>query len=592
MSSTEKKQKTLKYSRHNGGDIVGDALSIDIEKNNQLRDIIDNQRLGGYDSTGNYYLENDIRDDLVKMRKYVDHSTMNDPLRNNHDVYYLFARLPEFNNIEFVLEIYNGVVSLNLVERVYREGGQYFDTYEENLTNFVVDKDKPLSYIFKVLNIRTTVDEGRVIDDNIENVLMRKIYLKAMSDRITEGSVKLEREAFEECIELLKSSGEYGEKVLRNFVEKLNDRQEVLEHKDTPSYNKALNDILVAAMEFCTDEKDLKKASNKQVYNKVKSTRNEKTLPCVAEARENTTPNIIKGRYFELTKKDVPINIVEEKFGALNKDTLISKAKHKDAPAPIKDVEVLTKEEVIAKVVDNKVGSRWDKGSESKDKHIDSKPKDEETKQEQPQVKKEDIPTVEAQPSAEIVKEVPKEENKTSKDAKTAMIEEKLKRAEQKIKELSEEKRAEGVKESKLEHPKEEVKKQKIVNTPVVIEEVDYQQEEVKSNDDVEVQSPEEYTVRQEPKESERFDNSEIRDILNRYTAINQDDKVKNESNSQEQKNIETNETPAVEETHENKKEVANETPSSNNNDLDVNANFNLGGNPESTIEQNAGPSQ
>lgn len=364
----DKKNETLKYARHNGGDIVGDRKAIENEKRNQLRDIIDNQRLGGFDSIGNYYLEDVIRDELVKMTKYVDHVNMHDPLRNDHDVHYLYANLPSFDRLEFVLEIYKNVVSLSLLEKVYREGGQYFDSYEENLTNFILDKGQDVDYIYSVLNIKKTDRGGRAFDDGIDNILLRKIYLRAMSEKIRETSVKLEREAFEETVAMLKGAGRYGEKVLRAFVEKLNDRQEIIENKDDPDYNKSLNDILLSAMELVTDEKDLSSSSNRQVYNKVKSFRNEKIAPVIEESKENITPNSVKGKFFEITKKDISAPEMSVIFGDLSQDTLVNKAQHRDAPAPIKDVHVITKDEVVAQVVGDKVSSRWDKGSTTETK--------------------------------------------------------------------------------------------------------------------------------------------------------------------------------------------------------------------------------
>ena len=134
------------YYTPNKGVSVSDYQAISITKLEQELDIINNGRLGNYDSQGNYFFDEDITEELINCTKYVSKYIKENPLRKGNDTYFLYTLLPGFEKLEFILEANSKSARLLLLEKVVKEGGEYFDIFEEEVINFDIDKKITIRY--------------------------------------------------------------------------------------------------------------------------------------------------------------------------------------------------------------------------------------------------------------------------------------------------------------------------------------------------------------------------------------------------------------------------------------------------------------
>ena len=296
------------YYTPNKGVSVSDYQAISITKLEQELDIINNGRLGNYDSQGNYFFDEDITEELINCTKYVSKYIKENPLRKGNDTYFLYTLLPGFEKLEFILEANSKSARLLLLEKVVKEGGEYFDIFEEEVINFDIDKKITIDYIIDKLHIiNVDSDDGAQRDEllYVTLILLRKIYMKNLAELILNNSIQLEREQFEKSIAALKANGEYGNRILEKFVQRLKTRQDVVNKKKSPNYNRALNEILASVIYIETKDSDLTKKANKDLYSLVTEKRINRLAPILAENKKEVSAAKVKGAYFDLTHKDL-----------------------------------------------------------------------------------------------------------------------------------------------------------------------------------------------------------------------------------------------------------------------------------------------
>ena len=167
MSEEEKNE--FAYKRDNGEDII-DPVAIRSCKDEQNRDIIENQRLGSYDKYGNYILIPEIRQELINIPKLV----YNTREEENCKIFDLSAKIPLFENLYFKLKISNIEAVLYITETITREAGEYVEVYEEVVDSLSLQEEKiPQSIIFRTFNIFENDDDyGQEFEDfyGFENI--------------------------------------------------------------------------------------------------------------------------------------------------------------------------------------------------------------------------------------------------------------------------------------------------------------------------------------------------------------------------------------------------------------------------------------
>ena len=265
--------KDIIYKRRNGAPLVNDPEAIKSCKTEQSRDVIDNARLGSYDKYGNYVIIPDIKRELISMPKLV-YST--DSV-NGSTIYNLKGTIPIFGDVFFKLTLGKSEAKLTITESVNREAGGYLEVYDEVLDSLPIGTGGlPSAIIFRNYHIiEKPEDWGKRENVSCDNILTIKVYLNLLSKELRKTSTFDEHAAFEKMISTLKSSGEYGNRVLNEFVGRLKDRPAIFEIEQTDHYDKALNEVLLSSVDIATTDQDKENAETRQSYIAVINARNE-----------------------------------------------------------------------------------------------------------------------------------------------------------------------------------------------------------------------------------------------------------------------------------------------------------------------------
>lgn len=273
------------YERKNG-EKLHNEVAIKNCKDEQNRDVIDSLRLGSFDKLGNYVIIPDIKRELVDMPKV----KIKEENREKDKAYYFVSYIPVFEDINFKLVVSNEEAVLFLEEEVNREAGGYVEIFDEYLTSVPLSKNLSLEEVFKIFNVQ---DEGvekeelKLLNYDFQNILARKVYLSFLKKELADNMIVDEHEAYNEMIEILKNSGEYGERVLEEFLFRLENRSEVLAIDDVEIYNRAINEILLSAIELATTREDRQNKEILEIYLNLINIRNKNIDKYLVNAIKN-----------------------------------------------------------------------------------------------------------------------------------------------------------------------------------------------------------------------------------------------------------------------------------------------------------------
>lgn len=290
------------YFRKNGGDIYNDDQAIESCRNEQSRDIIDNARLGSYDEFGNYIIVPNIKQELLSMPKLI----FNTQYKNDETIFETRGIIPIFGDMFFKLKITPKEVVLYIVETVRREANGYLEIYEEPIDALSCEHEQiPQEVIFRNYNIKQTSTESEKDFDvyQFDNILTRKVYLNLLSKELRRVSNLNEKQAFDKMVTILKEGGDYGKKVLHEFVERLKDRPAVFEIEKTEKYNKSINEILLSSLDVVTTEEDKQNPEVKKTYLAVLNVRNENIKEDIKKATVNIEEEFVY-KVVESAKKE------------------------------------------------------------------------------------------------------------------------------------------------------------------------------------------------------------------------------------------------------------------------------------------------
>lgn len=299
----ENEAEDVKFVKANG-ETLTNMQAIESCRHEQNRDIIDNLRLGSYDRFGNYIIVPAIREELLTIPKIVYVKQV----QKDKTIFDMKSMIPLFGDIFFKLVSSKEEVTLYLVETVRREAGDYVEVYEEVLDNFSMTEDDyvPLSVIFRNYNIydEDDGDYGKKIFSAFDfmNILTRKIYLSLLSRELMEIAEFDDKQAFEEMIAILKDSGEYGERVLEVFENRVKDRPEIYDLATSKEYNKAVLEILLSAVDIATTQADKENFETREVYFKLLGVRNKNIDKYIEQANEKIDEQYVSNIVTRATK--------------------------------------------------------------------------------------------------------------------------------------------------------------------------------------------------------------------------------------------------------------------------------------------------
>lgn len=359
--------KDIIYKRKNDYDIVNDPESIASCKREQNRDVIDNSRLGSYDKYGNYVIIPEIKRELISMPKLI----YNQYSSNGIKVYELKSTIPIFNDVYLKLVISGDMANLILCEQVNREAGGYLEVYDEVIdsTAMGLEERLPISIVFRNYNIfENPNDFGKELKDSkFDNILTRKVYLGLLSKELKSVSTLDEKEAFKKMVSTLKQSGEYGQKVLNEFLGRLKDRPAIFEISKAENYNKAMNEVLLSSLEIATTEQDKQDSETRQTYLEVLNTRDQNIEEDLHRANDRVSEEYVKHIVDKAKTDFVNEQLSEEELSAsdefyakINADKTITRRRTLDKPIlkqgkeNAQEITATTKEERIKQILAQK----------------------------------------------------------------------------------------------------------------------------------------------------------------------------------------------------------------------------------------------
>jgi hypothetical protein len=293
MQDEQKEQKEFVYNVENGEDLVDPAVIANC-KLEQNRDIIENARLGSYDKYGNYVFIPAIRFELINIPKFI-YNVSTHKEKNTENVIKVFdlrSIIPIFGDLFFKLTLSDKEAVLYIVETVTRESGNYVEVYEEVVDAIALGKMSTLTTedilaMYHIYENDDNNDEQRIYLYDFSNILIRKIYLSLLASELNEQMKPDEHNAFSFMIATLKEGGEYGERVLSTFVNRMKDRPEIFGVEDTQKYNRAVNEVLLSSLDIATTEADKESPVTKEIYFKVLNARNQNVENYIESAHKN-----------------------------------------------------------------------------------------------------------------------------------------------------------------------------------------------------------------------------------------------------------------------------------------------------------------
>ncbi len=271
-----------KYYRQNGT-ALENAIDIESVKRQQHKDVVRNARLGTYNKYGRYVIPPAIISELLGMTKYIYEEKYNDVIKESKDTFEFQMRgfLPVFGQIEFRLVVKDKTANLYILENVYREFDGYQEIFGEQIseTFCATEKSNLIENLFTLYNVKVVREEDingkkpeELTDDpeSIQSIMYLKMYLVMSSKQFLKISSKDEKETFENIVGMLKDEGgEYGKKVLKHFIDRIEKRPDIMQVKDEDGYNESLNDVLIGALEVATTEDDMLDPGIQDLYRRV-----------------------------------------------------------------------------------------------------------------------------------------------------------------------------------------------------------------------------------------------------------------------------------------------------------------------------------
>ena len=286
------------YFRPNGAQLT-DKVDIEADKTLRRKDILRNAELGRINEAGRYIIPAAVLKELLFMTKYIFREDYETVLKESKDTFEFKSRgfLPVFGAVEFRLVINEKIAKLFIFENVYREFNGYQEIYGEQISECACDgsKDEFIEKLFTLYNFKVVEEEDLEgkrpedladSEDKIHAIMFTKIYLNMISKDYLKVSANDEKETFDDLVGMLKEQGgDYGKKVLRHFIDRIEKRPDIMQIKDEEGYNESLNDMLIGAIEVATTEDDIKDPGIEELYRRVYQRRYEKTDDHMKEAQ-------------------------------------------------------------------------------------------------------------------------------------------------------------------------------------------------------------------------------------------------------------------------------------------------------------------
>ncbi|MBE5745682.1 MAG: hypothetical protein E7359_00115 [Clostridiales bacterium] len=214
-----------KYIRKDiDGGYLSEKYEIDRYKYEQYIDVVDNLMLGNYNEFGEYVIQDDIKEELIKCTKVIEDNYENILFVKSE------AKVNAFSYLNFAVKVIDNekagykTAILELLEPIYKAKGFIENTQATKLKKVVLaNNDIFRQEVYKAFNILVnTTTEGSKIeleekdtDEDFKAIIERKIKLLYIKQNIEQEESNYYEIAYNKNVEELNKTEE-GKKVLEN----------------------------------------------------------------------------------------------------------------------------------------------------------------------------------------------------------------------------------------------------------------------------------------------------------------------------------------------------------------------------------------
>ena len=222
-------------------------------------DVHQNALLGDYDKAGKYYINENIVEELLKMKK-IKKSTYNNSMfcvSNNLGIGELVFE------VHYNKKVNNGIASAEifLLENIYKVNGYYSNTLKTSLGRFEESVQGFIDKSYKFFNISLIdEDDGReeVVDLNdlpYPYILAKKQYENTIFRNMEDHIYEAYEDFYQKKLEVLKEQNtSFADGVIKQYEEELKDARARFLTTDQDNNAKAVNELLDKAVEIKVDD--------------------------------------------------------------------------------------------------------------------------------------------------------------------------------------------------------------------------------------------------------------------------------------------------------------------------------------------------
>lgn len=242
-----------KYLRKDiDGGILNEKYEIDRYKLEQYNDVIENLMLGNYNEFGEYFIQDEIKEELIKCRKVIEDNYEN----------ILFVKsensVNAFSFLNFAVKVIDSdkagykMAVLELLEPIYKAKGYIENTQATILKKIVLpNNDVFKSSVYEAFNIIVDNNGGKKYlndDEEFKNTLDRKIRLLYVKKQIKVNDDYMI--CYKKNVEELEKT-EKGKKVLKDYEkeETIAKKYLNLEENDYKTKNELLTESIEKVFE-------------------------------------------------------------------------------------------------------------------------------------------------------------------------------------------------------------------------------------------------------------------------------------------------------------------------------------------------------
>lgn len=270
---TDLNKENVKYLRKDiDGGYLSDKYEIDRYKLEQFNDVVDNLMLGNYNEFGEYVIQDDIKEELIKCYKVIEDNYENILFVKSQATVNVFSYLNFAVKVLASEETGYKTAVLELLEPIYKAKGYIENTQATVIKKIVLpDNEIFIDEVYKNFNILVDKNDGKKeINDDFEAIIDRKIRLLYIKQHalLQEDYMMCYKKSIDEL-----NKTEEGKEIIKQYKkeEEIVDKYIGIEDNDYKTKEELLNNVIENKVKNYNDEN----IELKEVIRKIKQIKKE-----------------------------------------------------------------------------------------------------------------------------------------------------------------------------------------------------------------------------------------------------------------------------------------------------------------------------